>query len=92
MIIGEALSQYWKLKVMETIEMASSDFPAEELTRLINALIDNHRIKDILLKPNVVPCDEAKPHVSTFVKGTIAKRISAAEAAGIQIGKKKQKD
>jgi hypothetical protein len=92
MIIGEALSQYWKLKAMETIEMASSDFPAEELTRLINALIDNHRIKDILLKPNVVPCDEAKPHVSTFVKGTIAKRISAAEAAGIEIGKKEQKD
>jgi predicted transcriptional regulator len=60
MIIGEALSHYWKLKAMETIEISSSDFPAEELTRLINALIDNHRIKDILLKPTDVPCDEAK--------------------------------
>jgi hypothetical protein len=33
MIIGEALSHYWKLKAMETIEMSSSDFPAEEVTK-----------------------------------------------------------
>jgi hypothetical protein len=51
-------------------------------------MIDNHRIKDILMRPIDIPCDEAKPHVSNFVKGTITRRISAAEAAGIQIGKK----
>jgi predicted transcriptional regulator len=91
MTIGKALAYYWKLKVIESIETSTSGLPNEEKTQLINALIDNHRIKDILLKPTDVPCDGAKPHVSTFVKGT-TQRISAAEAAGIQIGKKEQKD
>jgi predicted transcriptional regulator len=60
MIIGEALSNYWKLKAIETIEMSGSNLPAEEVTKLINSLIDNHRIKDILLKPTDVTCDEVK--------------------------------
>jgi hypothetical protein len=60
MIIGEALSNYWKLKAIETIEMSGSNLPADEVTKLINALIDNHRIKDILLKPTDVSCNEAK--------------------------------
>jgi hypothetical protein len=29
---------------------ATSGLPNEEITQLINALIDNHQIKDILLK------------------------------------------
>ena len=52
--IGKALSYYWKLKAIESIEMSSSlpgaGFPKEELTQLINALIDNHFIKDVLIK------------------------------------------
>jgi predicted transcriptional regulator len=63
MIIGEALSNYWKLKAIETIEMSGSNLPAEEVTKLINTLIDNHRIKDILLKPTDVTCDEAKSKI-----------------------------
>jgi predicted transcriptional regulator len=63
MIIGEALSHYWKLKAIETIEMSGSNLPAEEVTQLINTLIDNPRIKDILLKPTDVPCDEAKSKI-----------------------------
>jgi hypothetical protein len=63
MIIGEALSHYWKLKAIENIEMSGSDLPAEEVTQLINTLIDNPRIKDILMKPTDVPCDEAKPKI-----------------------------
>jgi hypothetical protein len=43
MVIGEALSYYWKLKVIDQIEMSDSDLPTEGITRLINALIDNHR-------------------------------------------------
>jgi predicted transcriptional regulator len=63
MIIGEALPHYWKLKAIETIEMSGSNLPAEEVTQLINTLIDNPRIKDILLKPTDVPCDEAKSKI-----------------------------
>jgi hypothetical protein len=64
MIIGEALSHYWKLKAIETIEVSSSpNLPVEEITLLINILIDNPRIKDILMKPTDIPCDETKPKI-----------------------------
>jgi len=52
--IGKALSYYWKLKAIESIEMSSSlsdtGSSKEELTQLINVLIDNHFIKDLLIK------------------------------------------
>ena len=51
MTIGKALTYYWKLKAIESIEMSSNvRLPKEELTQLINAMIDNHFIKDILIK------------------------------------------
>jgi hypothetical protein len=50
MIIGKTLSYYWKLKVIESIEMSTSGLPNEERTQLIDALIDNHQIKDIFMK------------------------------------------
>jgi hypothetical protein len=50
MIIGKTLSYYWKLKAVESIEMSSAGLPNEEITQLINTLIDNHQIKEILLK------------------------------------------
>ena len=49
MVIEEALSQYWKLKVIDQIETSHSDLPTEEVKRLIEVLIDNHRIKDVLM-------------------------------------------
>jgi hypothetical protein len=56
--IGKSLSYYWKLKAIESIEMSSSSLPGaglskEELTQLINALIDNHFIKDLLIKESL---------------------------------------
>jgi hypothetical protein len=51
MIIGKTLAYYWKLKAIESIETSTaSGILNEEITQLINALIDNHQIKDILLK------------------------------------------
>jgi hypothetical protein len=51
MTIGKALTYYWKLKALEAVEMSSNfRLPKEELTQLTNALIDNHLIKDILIK------------------------------------------
>ena len=49
MVIEEALSQYWKLKVIDQIETSHSDLPTEEVKRLIEVLIDNHRIKNVLM-------------------------------------------
>jgi hypothetical protein len=56
--MGKALSYYWKLKAIESIEMSSSSLPGaglskEELTQLINTLIDNHFIKDFLIKESL---------------------------------------
>ena len=50
LIIGKTLANYWKLKAIESMEMSSSGLRNEEKTQLINALIDNHQIKDILMK------------------------------------------
>ena len=51
MTIGKALAYYWKLKVIESIEISSDGrLPKEELTELINTLIDSHSIKDIRIK------------------------------------------
>jgi hypothetical protein len=60
MVIEEALSHYWKLKVIDQIETSHSDLSTKEVTRLINALIDNHRLKDVLIKQADVACVEAK--------------------------------
>jgi hypothetical protein len=50
--IGKALSYYWKLKAIESIDMSSPGhrLAREELIQLINTLIDNHFIKDFLVK------------------------------------------
>ena len=55
MIIGKTLSYYWKLKVIESIEMSASGLPNEERSQLIDALIDNHQIKDIFMKSISIP-------------------------------------
>ena len=54
--IGKALSYYWKLKAIESIEMSSpgARLPKEELTQLIETLIDNHFIKDFLIKESLL--------------------------------------
>jgi hypothetical protein len=63
-LLGKVVSHYWKLKAIETIEVSSSsNLPVEEITLLINILIDNPRIKDILMKPTDIPCDETKPKI-----------------------------
>jgi hypothetical protein len=50
MMIVKTLSYYWKLKVIESIEMSpNSDLPNEEIAQLVDALIDNHNIKEILM-------------------------------------------
>jgi hypothetical protein len=59
MIIGKALTYYWKLKAIEEIETPyGASLPAVELTQLVNVLIDNHQIKDIIMKP--IGVDSAK--------------------------------
>jgi hypothetical protein len=49
--IDKTLSNYWKLRVIESIGMSSdTKLREEEIVQLIDALIDDHNIKDILIK------------------------------------------
>ena len=53
--IGKSLSYYWKLKAIESIEISSdTSMPEQELTQLIDVLIDNIQLKHILMKSNSI--------------------------------------
>lgn len=53
-VIGRALSYYWKMKAIESIQSSAGRELAREV---IQSLIDNHQVRDILLKS--VPSVEA---------------------------------
>ena len=57
-VIGRALSYYWKMKAIESIQSsAGRELAREDMLMLIQSLIDNHQVRDILLKS--VPSVEA---------------------------------
>ena len=65
MLIGKTLSYYWKLKAIESVETSSNvEIPKEELAQLINALIDNHQIRDILMKTISIASSESRSTIS----------------------------
>jgi hypothetical protein len=47
-MIGNALGNYWKLKAVDTLEL-SDQLPKEEYNKIINALIENDKIKEGLI-------------------------------------------
>jgi hypothetical protein len=56
--IGKALKYYWKLKAIESIEMSPSvKLPKEDLSQLVDTLIDNKQIKDIILRTSFSSLD-----------------------------------
>lgn len=57
-VIGRALGYYWKMKAIESIQSsAGRELAREDMLMLIQSLIDNHQVRDILLKS--VPSVEA---------------------------------
>jgi hypothetical protein len=63
--IGKALNYYWKLHALESIQTASPDgLPKEEISKLIDTLIDDYQIKDILMK-TPLPTEDQKSRDST---------------------------
>jgi hypothetical protein len=55
-IIGKALTYYWKMKAIESIQSSAGlKLAREDMQLLIENLIDNHQVRDILLKslPNI---------------------------------------
>jgi hypothetical protein len=50
-LIGKALNYYWKMKAIESIQTSSSqELAREDMLNLIQSLIDNHQVRDVLLK------------------------------------------
>lgn len=66
MTIGKTLTYYWKLKAIESMEMSTSGLPNEEKIQLINLLIDNHQIKDILMKSTSNPSTNINSKIQTI--------------------------
>ena len=48
-LIGVAIRDYWKLKAIDSIELSDNEFSKEEYAKLVDSLIDNQKIKEILL-------------------------------------------
>jgi predicted transcriptional regulator len=72
MTIVKTLAYHWKLKAIESFETTGSvptGLAEGERIELINALIDNHQIKDILSKTISAPSSESRSIVSkTFLQ------------------------
>ncbi len=50
-LIGKALNYYWKMKAIESIQSSTGlELGREDMQMLIESLIDNHQVRDILLK------------------------------------------
>jgi hypothetical protein len=50
MMISKALTYYWRLRTIDSIETSyGAALSNEELEQLIDALIDNHQIKDMIM-------------------------------------------
>ena len=73
MTINQTLNYYWKLKAIESIQEASTSgtgvrLGEKELSKLIDILIDNHQIKDILIKELHILEDKSMTSSSTSSK------------------------
>ncbi len=47
--VEKAISNFWKLKAIDSLEM-SNELPKEEQRKLMDALLDNQELKEILVK------------------------------------------
>jgi hypothetical protein len=66
MTIGKTVACYWKLKAIDSIELSASvtsGLLVGERVQLINAPIDNHHNKDILIKTISVYSSESRTTV-----------------------------
>ena len=73
MIIGKSLNYYWKLQALDSIQTSSlTGLPKEEISKLVDTLIDDYQIKDILMK-TPLPTEDQQSRYSTSQITTDAK-------------------
>ena len=51
-LIGQGVSNQWKLSAIDSLEMDSASLVQEELVKIMNLLIDNKEIMEILSQPS----------------------------------------
>ena len=77
--IGKALTYYWKLKAIESIETSPSfKLPKDDLAKLVDTLIDNQQIKDRVRKTSFLN-DEHHPRELAQDIMTGAKKLQLGE-------------
>ena len=78
-MISKALSYYWRIKIIESVQYSSDGISKEDISKLITILIDNHEIKDILLRATEVsdsvpvPDDNGRNDLSLNLRKLVAK-------------------
>ena len=56
--IEKTLNYYWKMKAIESIPLSlSAELSREDLTNMIESLIDNHEVREIITKSLLSPYD-----------------------------------
>jgi hypothetical protein len=77
--IGKALTYYWKLKAIESIETSPSiKLPKDDLAMLVDTLIDNQQIKDVVRNTSNLNGDHHPREVSQDIM-TGAKKLQLGE-------------
>ena len=83
MTIGKALNYYWKLQALESIQTSSPDgLPKEEISKLVDTLIDDYQIKDMLMK-TTLPTERSKIKRVNTTNHNRCKRKNEIRKAGI---------
>ena len=52
--VGRAVEHYWSLKAIDSIQSLASIDSKEYISKLIDTLIEDHKIRKILIKPPVM--------------------------------------
>ena len=83
MTIGKALNYYWKLQALDSIQTSSTaGLPKEEISKLVDTLIDDYQIKDILLKI-LLPAEDLSLNRLNTTNHNRRKRKNEIRRAGI---------
>jgi predicted transcriptional regulator len=49
LLIGNAVRDYWKLKALDSLHVSDNGIPIEEQEKIINTIIDDQKIKKMIL-------------------------------------------
>jgi hypothetical protein len=48
-LIGNGVKDYWKLKALDSLHVSNGTIPAEEHNKIVESIIDNQKIKEMVL-------------------------------------------